>query len=389
MKEEIEINEWIETCLNGNLSAEEVKLFRKRLEEEPDFAREVERHRQLREIISDGALLHVKNQLMSIHLQKLKTVRKIRRITGYGLGGILVGILTLLVVRISIDDENVQKLSGRAIPETKTPVIVSDQTGAEELTVELMQDSGTHARETAQDIKPTGNDIKTENHAMSASMDTFITGIGREMTGTNLNPVKTPPDTAIYSETRQDEENEPDTASKKASEANCRKIKLEGNFIEYESCNNKPTGGIMIYSQSVTGGMPPYTFSLNGTRFIDTIQFSGLYPGNYPVYARDANNCISRLGLALVRSVDCTYQAVFAPLKGEIWTVPADQDREGILNIFNKSGTLVYTIRISNDETTTWNGSTLSGQALPMGIYQFEIRYSDGSRFIGNVTIVK
>jgi gliding motility-associated-like protein len=140
---------------------------------------------------------------------------------------------------------------------------------------------------------------------------------------------------------------------------------------------------------TVSGGMPPYYFSLDTLNFRDTTVFSDLPPGIYSLYAKEAGNCISRLGTAIINSVDCTYQAVFAPARGETWSVPSDPEKSATIYIFSRTGTQVYTTAIRSFETIVWNGTADAGQLLPMGIYHFEIRYTDGTSFNGSVTIVR
>jgi hypothetical protein len=169
----------------------------------------------------------------------------------------------------------------------------------------------------------------------------------------------------------------------------CRKIKFSMEISVLESCNNKPTGSFLISRESVTGGKPPYMFSLSRSKFDDSLEFASLFSGNYPVYVKDGNNCIGLGGTAQIGSFDCTYQAVFAPLKGETWSVPAEDGKDGTLRIISKSGAMVYTIKLTSGGNPVWNGESTAGQLLPMGIYQFDIAYTDGSRFGGNVTIIK
>ena len=43
---------------------------------------------------------------------------------------------------------------------------------------------------------------------------------------------------------------------------------------------------------AVTGGVAPYTYSVNGSAFTSTTSYTGLAAGTYPVVVRDANGCI-------------------------------------------------------------------------------------------------
>lgn len=383
MKQDIEINEWIESFLNGNLPGNETMAFRKKMEEDPGFAREVELHRQIRDIITEGAYLHVKSELKTLHLQKIKLTHRIKRITGFGMGALIIGMLILLV----IPDVRVSKKD--TIESSPVAPVREDSNAATKLNSPLSEKASEVAGiKSSQALSGEPATVDQSIQIQTVHADTSgKTGIIRtEAADENQKlltdkPVQEPVENFNSIAVNVAEGGKPD----------CRKIKIEGSFSESESCSNKPTGSIVIDRQSLTGGQAPYTFSMNQINFRDTLLFSGLYPGSYPLYAKDANDCVNRIGIALIRSVDCgiIYQAVFAPMKGEIWTVPADPDKEGILNIFSKTGTLVYSVRFSGSEPILWNGTTLSGQPLSMGIYPFEIRYSDGDNFTGNVTIVR
>jgi hypothetical protein len=381
MKQEIEISEWIENFLNGDLTADERAIFRKKLEEDPDFVHEVELHRQLRNIISDGAYLNIKSELKSIHLGKIRITKRIKRITGFGVGGLIIGVILLWVQpgwqnREKNNNEQLVSVQEDSmdVQIQETPLTQKNQETA----------SIINSRAPSADQNPVVDKIPD----ITFQADTVL---AKEEIRTGV-PVENKEPKTEKQVSEPVSENKPIPAKPEAIVySDCRKVKIEGSFLESESCNDKPTGSIVIDRQTVTGGQAPYTFSMSRANFRDTLLFSGLYPGSYAVYARDANNCIRRIGLALIRSVDCTniYQAVFAPLRGEIWTIPVDPDRSGTLNIFSKAGILVYSVRFTGSEPVTWSGTTISGQALPMGIYQFGIRYADGGSFMGNVTIVR
>ena len=56
------------------------------------------------------------------------------------------------------------------------------------------------------------------------------------------------------------------------------------------SCSNSPTG--ILEATSISGGLPPYRFSLNNIDFQDNTSFSGISSGPYTVYLEDSNGCI-------------------------------------------------------------------------------------------------
>ena len=64
---------------------------------------------------------------------------------------------------------------------------------------------------------------------------------------------------------------------------------LDSISVEFISCNGANDGKIDIY---VIGGTGPYEYSIdNEASYLTTSSFTGLGPGSYDVYARDANGC--------------------------------------------------------------------------------------------------
>jgi len=378
MKKEIEINEWIESYLNGDLPVNDIASFQQQLNDDPVFAVEVERHRLLREVISEGAYLKVKNDLNSIHVARIRD-RRINRIRGFGFGGILIGIVCVILVPGIKESEIVQPgLNDSAAP------------GREKIELQNSVDSITISSYSyGTGIVVDDNESVTFN-AVKPGFDDSVSGSPAalpfitEPTEDKLPLLNEKPVTRTVKVNGQ-----VSGKSTVAGTVDCSEVNIEGKYYESESCNNIPTGTISFDKSSLTGGTAPYTFSLTGSQYKDTTVFSNLYPGSYTLYVKDAVNCTSQIGIAFIRTIDCTYQAVFAPSRGEIWNVPADPEKSGQLNIFSKLGDLVYSVRFSIHESVVWDGTTLSGQLLPMGIYQFGIRYSDGISFIGNVTIVR
>ncbi len=391
MNKAIEINELIESYLKGTLSETERISFEKRMQKDASLSQQVNLYRQLHEVISDGAYINVKNDLKHIHLKKVSTSNMIRRITGFGSGGLLIGIVIFLAIKNRTDhQEPMQEISYPATEQT-----INDTTSRELEALSHNTDTGDKATSlpTARNVVPLAKTSDKDTAQPDAILrdgykETKITGADTPKTyktDTTHNHVPIP---AMEAPVNVSDDYD-DSTSEKTDTVDCSNITIEAVFTTHPSYNNKPTGDIEIDRQSIHGGKPPYVFSLSQNTFTDTIVFASLYPGNYPVYIKDANDCISKVGTAVIKSEDYTYQDVFAPLNGETWPVPVERDKEGMLLIYSKAGTVVYSISVNGNETTVWNGQTINGQILPMGLYQFEIRYNDGSIFTGNVTIVR
>lgn len=391
MKKEIEINELIESYLKGTLSDIERISFEKRMQKDASLSQQVNLYRQLHGMISDSVYLNVKNDLKHIHLKKVSTSKMIRRITGFGSGGLLIGIVIFLAIKNGANNQALLQ----EIPYPATEQTITDTASSERKA--LSQDIDTGDTETS--LLPAKNIVP---HAKASDEETVQPA---RVPQANHEEMKTAGTDALKSDKTDTTQNhvpisdieasvnvpghDDDSIFEETGTVDCSNISIKAVFTTHPSCNNKPTGNIEIDRQSIQGGEPPYGFSLNQKTFTDTVVFTSLYPGRYPVYVKDDNDCTSQVGDAIIESEDCTYQAVFAPLNGETWTVPVERDKEGMLLIYSKAGTVVYSISVNGNETTVWNGQTVNGQILPMGLYQFEIRYNDGSTFTGNVTILR
>jgi hypothetical protein len=388
MKKEIEINEWIESYLSGNLQEDEMNVFRSRMKEDPSFAKEVDMHKQIHQIIEDGTYIHIRNELKAIHLQNIKFFNSFRRLSFFAMGGLIVGLIMFFILK---NRNETNEINGKTID--KPLQHASADTLTESKKIIPSNSPVENNKIQSQSVMPVtgepGNVLNNAgiNQKVNEDQSIFINHKPGPDTHTpDVKPVNT--DNSSDNQHISDHSTAP-PETENIINPDCDQVKIEAVIIENESCNNKPTGSLTIDGQTISGGQPPYAFSLDKIRFYDTLVFSALYPGNYSVYVKDGNECTGRIGVARIGSTDCNYQAVFAPMKGETWTVPADPNKEGTLQIFSKAGLLVFTSRISENETILWNGETFNGGQLPMGIYLFEIRYSDGSIFSGTVTILK
>jgi hypothetical protein len=63
------------------------------------------------------------------------------------------------------------------------------------------------------------------------------------------------------------------------------------------SCPNKPTGAIQV--TGLSGGKPPFAFSINPISWQDSLHFNGLYAGGYTVSIQDAYGCLQQEHVAV------------------------------------------------------------------------------------------
>lgn len=60
-------------------------------------------------------------------------------------------------------------------------------------------------------------------------------------------------------------------------------------LVTPESCQDEADGSIII--ETVTGGQPPYLYSLNSSPFVSNTEYQNLAPGDYDLIVQDADGC--------------------------------------------------------------------------------------------------
>ena len=144
--------------------------------------------------------------------------------------------------------------------------------------------------------------------------------------------------------------------------------------ITNTSCGNSD-GEVEV--TAVTGGTGPFEYSMDGTNFQTSPQFSGLAAGTYQVGVRDANNCRY--------NEDFTITDNGGPSGAIITTVTAScTDDDGSISVANVvDGTAPY--QYSIDGSNFQSASSFSG--LASGSYAVFIRDTNGCTYTENVTV--
>jgi len=385
MKNEIEINELIEQYLLGTKDESGKEKLEGLLNENPALQALLEMHRHLHGIINDGALLDIRKELSAIHFSKIRNIRNIKRMTGFGGTGLIMCLALFFTFRNDIPEANTKQTDHMMTPGVFYPAVDSLVIDKEIIDTSEYLPAVQY---------PVEKEAAEGPNLMTSSPNTETSAIQNEqppayIAGSLINSVSDTMTDQIIKNTvlpaegsRQSDEKIPGLL------IDCGKVRISGDLIINASCNNKPSGCISVDMATISGGFPPYSFTIDGKTFTGASTFPSLYPGKYEVYARDSNYCTCLLGYAYIDTEDCTYNAAFAPFRGEHWDIPAGTRARGILTIYSSSGSIVYT-SVVNEFESQWNGTTISGQQLPMGLYQFSISYDDGTLFNGTVTIVR
>ncbi|MBL0134204.1 MAG: hypothetical protein IPP79_09410 [Chitinophagaceae bacterium] len=124
-----------------------------------------------------------------------------------------------------------------------------------------------------------------------------------------------------------------------------------------------PNGSITV---SATGGTAPYQYSIDGTNYQASNQFNNIVAGNYTVFAKDANGCIS--------SVPVTVNSIAGPTISTTIIAASCGNNNGSITITGTGGSSPYTYSI--DGSTYQAANNFNG--LASGNYTVYIKDANG-----------
>ncbi len=154
-------------------------------------------------------------------------------------------------------------------------------------------------------------------------------------------------------------------------------------------CNDS-TG--VLYVQNVTGGTPPFTFSINDSLHYRTnAYFDKLKQKAYRIFVRDSTQCPATIYTDTINSVGCAIYCptAFSPNEDgvndsyQIFAAPGLVKNIKRFQIYNRLGGLVYDAKPAPFESFTdwWQGKNTSGTFQPNGIYTYviEVEYNNAN----------
>lgn len=133
-------------------------------------------------------------------------------------------------------------------------------------------------------------------------------------------------------------------------------------------CNGKAEGSFTI---TAVGGTSPYTYSKDGSTYINTNTFSNLTAGNYTAYVKDNNNCAQN------SPVSITEPTVLQGVVSSSSDVSCNGGNDGSFSVTPSGGTPAYTYSL--------NGGAYGNQAsfsnLTAQTYTVNIKDNNGCIF--------
>ncbi|TDY11316.1 T9SS type B sorting domain-containing protein [Meridianimaribacter flavus] len=133
----------------------------------------------------------------------------------------------------------------------------------------------------------------------------------------------------------------------------------------------------------VTGGTPPYTYSIDGVNFQSGNTFSGLTSGTYTVTIQDASGCTFITNTITIDALNPPTDLTFShtPL-----TCPTNESAVTISSVTGGTGTLEYQITAPASYATSYQTSNVFSGLAP-GTYTFQVRDENDCEYSESYTI--
>ncbi len=372
----IEHHNMIDRYLLGQTTPEERAEIADRAKNDPAFAKELELHKSLQNLVTDYSVVLIREKLRNIHLGKNIKTRSgkdfLKNILIIGSSAIIVSISIWLLLKkedMAVRSPSEAPVTSEAFTDS-TPVATGEQLTTAIKPAGDLRKTGRHAKHEFNKINHTG----TSRKESTCKNKTMVTkSMGPDLSRSLLSDSAALP--PIIQKTPAPVVTPADSCS------------IHADYTSEPSCNNIPSGIIRVDRRSISGGTPPYLFTIDRI-YGETMAFTNLIPGTYYIKIKDSLDCEQEIGPIKVGIKNCYTDTSFSPAYGEIWDIPLELNQPGMITIFSKAGSVVYKLRLNGSGKESWNGMSDANEMLPMGVYPFRIVYENGNVLEGTVTIV-
>ncbi len=150
------------------------------------------------------------------------------------------------------------------------------------------------------------------------------------------------------------------------------------------------TGTNGTITASATGGLTPYTYSINGTNYYSGSLFSNLAPGTYTIYAKDNNGCVSTYSVTVESTIGLDeFEGTFQVVK--LYPNPNNGVFELEVNGIVGNDLTCKLFNINGQEVSSFKVDVVNGKALKT--IEMSRKLAAGSYYLGiyngNKAIVK
>lgn len=369
----------IEKYLDGELEARESADFEQELENDMELKEELEFYKMANSVIIQNKISSIEDTIREVrgeYLQKKKTQR-IRR----GLFGAS-GLLALAgILFFTNKDPNTQKESVTPSQNKQIEDSISVKQKSPTLSPNYVESPDTNGQtsETVSKKKKASEDKKNLADNSKENKDT-PPGFDNDTIAIKTNQGKKPDGKSTGTAPVEPTEK---TSDKKVTNI-CDQTHIQAIPNLEATCLGQQKGKIQI--NQVEGGAAPYTFYLSTGEKSNSGEFSNLKAGTYSILIQDQNMCSGELAALKVVEETCKLDLYLDPsFTGKV-EFPV-YEKAGVLSIFDKGGSSLFSDQIRKGETYTWDGYTNEGLLTP-GYYLFIIKFEDGTVHNGSITVV-
>lgn len=370
MRPELETYQLIDKFLNGELGGDELLSFEQKLQSDPSFAEEVSFQKLTNEVVVGASFDSLRSQMT----KDISNIDSSNNNQKWGLASIAFGVISIgMVALYSSSKQSDSTISSK----TTTPSSVLIQKESQQ------------------------NNPVLSNKTEEKTVQTITPSIKNNTTAGGNTEISTPQESVIKSATTQHTENIQSTESTdihKSTQPNTEKIvasdpclqtSITAKIISNPSCSDAANGSVKIPLNEIKGGIKPYAISFNQSKASASKElYAYLKADTYTVSISDANGCIKEYTVD-VEEKNCRKKSfIFAPDKGEIWSIEGVNNDPYVMTILNMSGRQIFKTNTMQG-IFEWQGVSQQGEYLDAGLYIYIIEYTNGTKENGQVTIVR
>lgn len=368
MRPELETYQLIDKFLNGELAGDELVSFEQKLQSDASFAEEVSFQKLTNEVVVGASFDSLRTQMT----KDISTLDSSTNNQKWGLASIAFAVVSIGLVALYSSKESDSTVASK----TTAPSVVVQKDRQE-------SNSVLSNKTEEKNIQPNTPSIKNNN-----------------ATGTNPETV-TPQETSIKPDVIQNTEHiQPtenstipkgiqNTTEKTVVADPCLQTSITAKIISNPSCSDAANGSVKIPLNEIKGGIKPYVISFNQSKASGTKElYSYLKADTYTISISDGNGCTKEYTVE-VEEKNCRKKSfIFAPDKGESWTIDGINNDPYVLTILNMAGRQIFKTNTMQG-TFEWQGVSQQGEYMDAGLYIYIIEYTNGSKENGQVTIVR
>ncbi len=150
------------------------------------------------------------------------------------------------------------------------------------------------------------------------------------------------------------------------------------------------TANPIIYGElevNASGGLPPYSYSLNSGEYQSENHFTELPDGDYIVNVKDAHECEGDTLVHVTNLIVPPYMTPNEDGRHDVWRIiNSEYTPEAVLRIFDRMGRLLYVMHTTPQEV--WDG-TFNGQHVPSDDYWYELTLPNGKVYRGHFAVIR